>query len=188
MYGIDVKKYDESEMTLINKIINKFVTYYRTFGSTAADLRQAGWVGYLKGVKTFEFGRSSFTFWVINYICWEMCNTLNIETKNKHVKSYETLSDTIEVEEDFADDTIEKVAVLAAVEQLSERQKKLLENRFANNLTQSETAVILGVSQGAISNEERQTLAILRSIMSGKGEKRKDLIPNLKGGKLKHVN
>jgi RNA polymerase sporulation-specific sigma factor len=65
-------------------------------------------------------------------------------------------------QEDMIEDTVGKIALREAVETLPEWEKKLILLRYFKNLTQSQTARFLGVSQVKISREEKKILEKLR--------------------------
>ncbi len=65
-------------------------------------------------------------------------------------------------EDGMEESVVERVALRGAIDQLPEREKKVILLRFFKSLTQERTARILGVSQVQISRIERRALGHLR--------------------------
>lgn len=63
------------------------------------------------------------------------------------------------------DKLIERVALKEAIEQLPDREKKVVALRFYHSLTQDKTAKILGVSQVQVSRIERRAIELLRKTL-----------------------
>lgn len=72
-----------------------------------------------------------------------------------------TLGSTIADEED-AIRSFEKLSLRFAIEKLSDMHKSLVMLRFFRDLSQSETARILGISQVKVSREEKKIMEILK--------------------------
>ncbi len=64
---------------------------------------------------------------------------------------------------------VEKVALRAAIDRLSERERKVVLLRYFKNLTQEQTARVIKVSQVQISRLERKALGQLREYLSMDG-------------------
>ena len=62
--------------------------------------------------------------------------------------------------------TFEKIALRAAIEKLPEQKRKILLLRYFRDLSQVETARVLGLSQVKVSREEKKILAFLREELS----------------------
>lgn len=62
---------------------------------------------------------------------------------------------------------VEKLALRSALEQLPQRERKVLLLRYYKGLTQARTAKVLGVSQVQISRLERRAVERLREMLSG---------------------
>lgn len=77
-----------------------------------------------------------------------------------------TLMDQLEDEKHFEIPVLNKIAVEHAMDQLEEKERKLLSLRYLENHTQSETAFMLGLNQVAVSRMERNVLQKLRKIMA----------------------
>ena len=73
----------------------------------------------------------------------------------------EMLSDSGETESAF-----EKIALRAAIEKLPELKKKILLLRYFRDLSQVETAQMLGLSQVKVSREEKKILTFLKEELS----------------------
>lgn len=65
-------------------------------------------------------------------------------------------------EDGMEEQVVERISLRAAIDQLPEREKKVILLRFYKSLTQEQTARILGVSQVQISRIERRALEHLR--------------------------
>lgn len=72
-----------------------------------------------------------------------------------------TLHDTIGQIEHLSLDTL--IALKSELENLTPFERELIERRYINNLTQSETADVLGMSQVQVSRKEQKVLTKLRS-------------------------
>lgn len=72
-----------------------------------------------------------------------------------------TLHDTIGQIENLSLDTL--IALKSELENLTPFERELIERRYINNLTQSETANILGMSQVQVSRKEQKVLTKLRN-------------------------
>ncbi len=66
---------------------------------------------------------------------------------------------------DDTDNNIEKLAVREAVERLSEEDRKLVELRFFRDMTQVQTAKILGITQVKVSRREKKICQILKTLL-----------------------
>lgn len=81
------------------------------------------------------------------------------------VESEDGTSFDIPVGIDETDKTIENFALGQAIESLPENDKKLITLRFYRNLTQQQTATILGVSQVKVSRMEKRICTKLKSLL-----------------------
>lgn len=61
---------------------------------------------------------------------------------------------------------IDKLSLMEAMDNLDEKEKLLINLRFFKNLTQTQTAKILGISQVGVSRSEKKILKILKELMS----------------------
>ncbi len=59
----------------------------------------------------------------------------------------------------------DRLALRCAIERLEERQKKLIILRYFRDLSQTQTARILGLSQVKVSREEKKIIEILRRVL-----------------------
>lgn len=82
------------------------------------------------------------------------------EPMNKDGKEI-TLHDTLGQRETLSIDTL--IDLKNELERLSKEERELIERRYLNNLTQSETAEVLGISQVQVSRKEQKVLTKLRS-------------------------
>ena len=83
----------------------------------------------------------------------------------------ETGDSGLTLEQMLGDDTqeerlVEHLALDAAMEQLEERERKVIALRFFHGLTQDRTAGILGISQVQVSRLERRALSRLRAVLA----------------------
>ena len=69
-------------------------------------------------------------------------------------------------ENGMEDNVVERVALRAAIDSLSERERQIILLRFYKNLTQEKSAKVLGVSQVQVSRLERRGLKRLRELMT----------------------
>ena len=76
-----------------------------------------------------------------------------------------TLADLIS-DGDETDATVERIALRAAIERLPELRRKILLLRYYRDLSQVETARLLGLSQVKVSREEKKILTYLREALS----------------------
>ena len=60
------------------------------------------------------------------------------------------------------EEMVEKMQLKTALEKLPEREKKIIMLRYFRDMTQSEVAEVIGVSQVQISRIEKKALAALR--------------------------
>lgn len=82
-----------------------------------------------------------------------------------------TLEHVLCEEEDEIDRLTERLTLRAAVDKLSPRDRSILRLRYEKQLSQQQTAEILGLSQVKISRSEKKIFAFLRKEMDGKEEK-----------------
>jgi len=75
-----------------------------------------------------------------------------------------TLEDILGID-GIEDGVVEKLALRAAIDQLPERERKVVFLRYYKNLTQERTARVIGVSQVQISRMERKALERLRDYL-----------------------
>lgn len=79
-----------------------------------------------------------------------------------------TLEDILGID-GMEEGVVEKVALRAAIDRLSERERKVVLLRYFKNLTQEQTARVIKVSQVQISRLERKALGQLREYLSMDG-------------------
>ena len=68
------------------------------------------------------------------------------------------------------DEVVERLTLRAAIDQLPERERKVIFLRFYKNLTQDRVARVLGVSQVQVSRIERRAIGHLRQALSEQQE------------------
>lgn len=83
-----------------------------------------------------------------------------LETKGEDGEWFETLPGVDSIEESF-----DKIAVAAALERLSSKERQLIALRYFRGLTQEETARILGLTQVKVSRNEKKICAKLKSFL-----------------------
>ncbi|MBE6682439.1 MAG: sigma-70 family RNA polymerase sigma factor [Ruminococcaceae bacterium] len=97
----------------------------------------------------------------------EACSpTVSIHEKIGGKDSDITIGDTL-FSDDFIEELTEKIALHEAVDSLCEFDRKILHLRYYKNLTQTQTASLLGTNQVKVSRCEKKILEKLRSIMAG---------------------
>ncbi len=74
---------------------------------------------------------------------------------------------TIPVGVDDVENSIERFALFEAVEKLDTEERKLIALRYFKNLTQEQTARILGMSQVKVSRMEKKICTKLKSLIDG---------------------
>ena len=72
-----------------------------------------------------------------------------------------TLGSTI-ADEDEAERELDRLALRAAIEKLSEPHRRLIVLRYFRDFSQTETAKVLGMTQVKVSREEKKIMEILR--------------------------
>lgn len=66
---------------------------------------------------------------------------------------------------DESDKNIEKIALLDAIEKLSPEDRELIKYRFFRDLTQQQTAKLLGITQVKVSRREKKICDILKTML-----------------------
>lgn len=66
---------------------------------------------------------------------------------------------------DTVDETVERFALLEAIDKLESEEKRLIELRYFKNMTQQQTARILGISQVKVSRTEKRICIKLKSLL-----------------------
>ncbi|MBE6651611.1 MAG: sigma-70 family RNA polymerase sigma factor [Ruminococcaceae bacterium] len=66
---------------------------------------------------------------------------------------------------DDSDDIVERFALLEAIEKLSREERELIKLRYFKNLTQQQTAKIMGMSQVKVSRFEKRICIKLKSLL-----------------------
>ena len=72
-----------------------------------------------------------------------------------------TIADTV-FDEDATTSDFERICVRGALEKLEEDERKLIILRYFRDMSQSDTARLLGLSQVKVSREEKKILALIR--------------------------
>ena len=65
----------------------------------------------------------------------------------------------------YSDDTFDKLYLENSISKLNDEEKNIIYNRYMNDLTQSETSKIMGMSQVQVSRKEQKVLQKLRHQM-----------------------
>jgi RNA polymerase sigma-70 factor (sigma-E family) len=74
--------------------------------------------------------------------------------------------------EQAAFELLDRSAVVAALRTLSPRQREVLVLRYYADLSESDTARTMGISQGAVKSHTARALTALRAELAGRGERR----------------
>ena len=73
-----------------------------------------------------------------------------------------TLEGILSSDRDMEEDMVEKLALRAAIEELSQREREVVFLRYYKDLTQERTARVLGISQVQVSRIEKKAVAALK--------------------------
>lgn len=84
----------------------------------------------------------------------------NLESEGKDINLHEILPDTKNLDMDTL------VALKTSLESLNDYERTLIESRYMQDLTQSETAGILGINQVQVSRMEQKVLKKMRQYLS----------------------
>lgn len=94
----------------------------------------------------------------------------SIDRKIENEKGKEmNVIDTIAAEEDKSSAIVDNILLNTAIEHLDEREKMIVNMRYMEELTQSDVAKKIGVSQVQVSRLEKKILKKLRGFMSDAG-------------------
>lgn len=94
----------------------------------------------------------------------------SIDRKIENEKGKEmNVIDTIAAEEDKSGAIVDNILLNTAIEHLDEREKMIVNMRYMEELTQSDVAKKIGVSQVQVSRFEKKILKKLRGFMSDAG-------------------
>ena len=74
--------------------------------------------------------------------------------------------ETVLGDEGIEDELVEKLTLRQAIDELPERERKVILLRFYKNLTQDRVSKVLGVSQVQVSRIERRAVAKLREVLT----------------------
>ena len=88
----------------------------------------------------------------------------SVDSLDRTIKSYGkdlSLYDTIDVAS--VDNEINYFALKDEINKLDEQSKRLIEERYFQDKTQSETAAILGINQVQVSRNEQKVLKLLKN-------------------------
>ena len=66
----------------------------------------------------------------------------------------------------YSDDTFDKLYLENSISKLNDEEKNIIYNRYMNDLTQSETSKIMGISQVQVSRKEKKVLQKLKYQMT----------------------
>lgn len=75
------------------------------------------------------------------------------------------LIDSILDEDTLEDQVLNKISINEALEQLTEKQKKVIQLRYFQDYSQTETGQALNISQAQISRIEKQALKMLKEVI-----------------------
>ena len=75
------------------------------------------------------------------------------------------LIDSILDEDTLEDQVLNKISINEALEQLTEKQKKVIQLRYFQDYSQTETGQALNISQAQISRIEKQALKMLKAVI-----------------------
>ncbi len=95
----------------------------------------------------------------------ELCEILNASSPVMSLSVGENGEDVLDIPVDESDRTLDKISVHIALSKLSDREQRLMQLRFFEGKTQSETARVLGISQVQVSRKEKSIISKLRSVL-----------------------
>ncbi len=144
-----------------------FRTAYLLTGS-AADAEEAAHVGFLKAwaaLPRFRRG-AEFRPWLLRIVANEARNrrrtTVRREALTRRAVAEQTSGDAVPSPEAAVLDAERREALLAAVNRLDERDRDVLACRYFLELSEIETAEILGVRRGTVKSRTARALERLR--------------------------
>lgn len=141
------------------------------------DMFQIGCIGLLKAVRTYDKTRNvTFSTFACECIYNELkreFKKLNAEMrKTEKMKVYyqenitnmddETYENVLFVDDDFADDLIDKIALKQAFDKLNDKQKATIFGYYISELSCSQIGKVVNVSRQAIDQRHKTALRILR--------------------------
>ena len=167
--------------TLIERNLRLVVYIARKFDNTGVsieDLVSIGTIGLIKAVNTFDPSKKiKLATYASRCIENEILMYLRRSSKTRAEISFDEplntdwdgnellLSDVLGTESDvlkYIEEQTDRAILERAIERLTDREKRIIEERFVKEKTQKEVADLLGISQSYISRLEKKILKKLR--------------------------
>lgn len=131
------------------------------------ELVQAGYLGLMYAVNRFDFAKDvKLISYATPWILGEMRRTLRrmgafniVSLEEERGEDGAALIDVLSLDEDV---DVEQVDLRLALQNLNDEEQKVISLRYFRDITQKETACLLGKSQAHISRIERRALDRLR--------------------------
>ena len=116
-------------------------------GAEMEDLYQIGCIGLIKAIDNFNMDYDvKFSTYAVPMITDEVC-----------------LIDKLEGKDGGSDSIIDNIMINELVDSLCERDRKLIRMRYYEDMTQTQAARVLGISQVQVSRLEKKILNRMRS-------------------------
>ena len=155
----------EEHLGLVHLCANRF----RGRGMEYEDLYSAGCIGLLKAVKAFDCTRGvQFSTYAVPVILGEIKRLFRdggavkvSRSLKEHAMQIQQLQEQFQQKHGRAA-TLTELALRQVLQILPQADRKLLQYRYFQNLTQTETAKRLGISQVQVSRKEKKILSRLR--------------------------
>ena len=158
---------------LIYKIASKYSKYY-----SIEDLYQVGSIGVIKAYKKYrEDSNAKFSTYAYKYVLGEIVDFIrkdrNIIVSEEYMSIYkkyinirELLFTKYEREPSFSeisrDDILNKILIDTELESMDEIDRKIIDYRYYQGYSQSETATLMGMSQAGVSRSEKLILSKIK--------------------------
>ncbi|HOJ83791.1 MAG TPA: RNA polymerase sporulation sigma factor SigE [Bacillota bacterium] len=177
-----LKKGDGAVRTILIERNLRLVVYiarkFENTGINIDDLVSIGTIGLIKAVNTFDPGKNiKLATYASRCIENEILMYLRRSSKTRAEISFDEplntdwdgnellLSDVLGTESDvlkYIEEQTDRAILERAIERLTDREKKIIQERFVKEKTQKEVADLLGISQSYISRLEKKILKKLR--------------------------
>jgi len=182
----DVERLVRENEKLVNFVVNRYLKRYFVPGMEREDIVSWGMIGLVRAARVWNPERaSSFTTLACKVIErtiargvmreWkpeQAAVTLSLdalvsgeESCEQEESFLEQIAGEQDVESEILDDAT-RAAVRAAVAELTELQRRLIELHFYQEVPVAETAAALGMSRQGVYSRERTALRKLRSALS----------------------
>lgn len=142
-------------------MIRSIAGRYSSCGAEYEDLVQTGAIGLLKAVRGYDPNAGAkLTTYAFSMITGEIRHSLRAEWPAAYCPD----PDALPAQSDGAENMETRVFVRELMEELGERERRLMRLRYVSGLTQAETAARMGLSQPHVSKLERSIIMKLRTL------------------------